>query len=78
MNMWVSNTLGADTRIQLFATATLMSAVQAFGQAKHPEPGTAVPGKETNGNQVPFRGRHNQLAGSPPFQSQIHVFSPTT
>jgi hypothetical protein len=36
---------------------------------KNPEPGTAVPGKESNGNQVPFRGRHNQLAGSPPFQS---------
>jgi hypothetical protein len=27
-----------------------------------------VPGKETNGNQVPFRGRHNQLAGSPQFR----------
>jgi len=28
---------------------------------KNPEPGTGVPGKESNGNQVPFRGRHNQL-----------------
>jgi hypothetical protein len=39
---------------------------------KNPEPGTGVPGKETNGNQVPFRGRHNQRAGSPQFHQIIH------
>jgi hypothetical protein len=31
--MWVSKTLGADIRIQLFAMTILMSAVEAFGQA---------------------------------------------
>src|ERR1700722_3654149 len=47
----------------------IFSANQSRKGRKNPEPGTAVPGKESNGNQVPFRGRHNQLAGSPPFQS---------
>jgi hypothetical protein len=52
------------------------SANQSRKGRKNPEPGTAVPGKESNGNQVPSRGRHN--AGSPPFQSQIHVFCKRT
>jgi len=43
--------------------STNLSANQSPEGRKNPEPGTAVPGKETNGNQVPFRGRHNQLAG---------------
>ena len=34
-----------------------------------------MPGKESKANQVPFRGRHNRPAGSPQFQSQIHVSS---
>src|ERR1700723_2661233 len=35
------------------------SANQSRKGRKNPEPGTGVPGKETNGNQVSFRGRHS-------------------
>ena len=41
----------------------IFSANQSRKGRKNPEPGTGVPGKESNGNQVPFRGRHNQLDG---------------
>ena len=40
------------------------SANQSRKGRKNPEPGTGVPGKESNGNQVPFRGRHSQTCAA--------------
>ena len=64
------------TRFSMLREPSILANQSRKGR-KNPEPGTGVPGRETNGNQVPFRGRHNQLTGSSQFQSQIHVFSPT-
>jgi hypothetical protein len=52
-----------SSRISNFDHKSLQnpSANQSRKGRQNPEPGTAVPGKEGNGNQVPFRGRHNQL-----------------
>jgi hypothetical protein len=58
---------------------TNLSANQSRKGRKNPEPGTEVPGKKSTLNQVPFRGRHNPLAGFasiPMSKNQVFCLNP--